>query len=133
MASAPPPRPKAGPAAALRWLAARTLGVVRSIPVLHRPVHALAERVARHPAGARLIRSVLEPHALDPAAYARWIARCDTLTPADLAAGMQSDAGPRPRDLHLCRLAWLPSWSMGRRPGLPSPLPGPRRRGGPPD
>ena len=93
MASAPPPRPIARPAAALRWLAARTLGVVRSIPVLHRPVHALAERMARHPAGARLIRSVLEPHALDPAAYARWIARCDTLTPADLAAAR--DLGTR--------------------------------------
>jgi len=86
MSSASPPRPIAGTAAALRRLAARALGVVRSIPVLHRPVHALAERLARHPAGARLIRSVLEPHALDPAAYARWIARCDTLTPADLAA-----------------------------------------------
>jgi GT2 family glycosyltransferase len=49
-------------------------------------VHALAERIARHPAGARLIRSILEPYALDPAAYARWIARCDTLTEADLAA-----------------------------------------------
>ena len=86
MAAAPPPHRARGPAEALRRLAARGLGWVRSVPALHRPVHALAERIARHPAGARLIRSVLEPHALDPAAYARWIARCDALTEADLAA-----------------------------------------------
>ena len=86
MAAAPPPHRPSGPAEVLRRLASRALGVVRAIPVLHRPVHAIAERLARHPAGARLIRSVLEPHALDPAAYARWIARCDTLNEADLAA-----------------------------------------------
>ena len=72
---------------------------MRSVPALHRPIHALAERLARHPAGARLIRSVLEPHALDPTAYARWIARCDTLTEADLAAardlaGRLAETGP---------------------------------------
>ncbi|MFM8820821.1 MAG: hypothetical protein ACKOD3_09840 [Phenylobacterium sp.] len=44
----------------LRRLASGALGLVRSVPVLHRPVHALAERIARHPAGARLIRSLLE-------------------------------------------------------------------------
>ncbi|MFM8939514.1 MAG: glycosyltransferase family 2 protein, partial [Phenylobacterium sp.] len=86
MVAAPPPYRSRGPAAALRWLASGALGLVRSVPALHRPVHALAERIARHPAGARLIRSVLEPHALDPAAYARWIARCDALTEAALSA-----------------------------------------------
>ena len=86
MAADPPPNRAPGPAAALRRLASGALGLVRSVPALHRPVHALAERIARHPAGARLIRSVLEPHALDPAAYARWIERCDALTGADLAA-----------------------------------------------
>lgn len=99
MAAAPSPQRPSGPAGALRRLAGRTLGWVRSVPALHRPVHALAERLARHPAGARLIRSVLEPHALDPAAYARWIARCDTLTEADLAAARDlaarlADVGP---------------------------------------
>ena len=84
-ADPPPPRPR-GPTEVLRRLAAGALGWVRSIPALHRPVHAIAERLARHPAGARLIRSVLEPHALDPAAYVRWITRCDTLSEADLAA-----------------------------------------------
>ena len=86
MASAPPPHRPRGPTEVLRRLASRALGAVRAVPALHRPVHALAERIARHPAGARLIRSILEPYALDPAAYARWIARCDTLTEADLAA-----------------------------------------------
>ena len=99
MAAAPPPHRARGPAEALRRLAARGLGWVRSVPALHRPVHALAERIARHPAGARLIRSVLEPHALDPAAYARWIARCDAPTEADLAAardlaGRLAETGP---------------------------------------
>ncbi|MFN7264134.1 MAG: glycosyltransferase family 2 protein [Phenylobacterium sp.] len=99
MAAAPPSHRARGPAEALRRLAARGLGWVRSVPALHRPVHALAERLARHPAGARLIRSVLEPHALDPAAYARWIARCDALTEADLAAarnpaGRLAETGP---------------------------------------
>ncbi|MFM8941533.1 MAG: glycosyltransferase family 2 protein, partial [Phenylobacterium sp.] len=86
MAARTTPQRPPGPAEALRRLAAGVLGVVRAVPALHRPVHAIAERLARHPAGARLIRSVLEPHALDPADYARWIARCDTLTAADLAA-----------------------------------------------
>jgi len=86
MAADPPPHRPSGPAQALRRLAARALGGVRAVPALHRPVHAIAERIARHPAGARLIRSVLEPHALDPAAYARWIARCDTLSEVDLSA-----------------------------------------------
>jgi GT2 family glycosyltransferase len=86
MAARTTPQRPPGPAEALRRLAAGVLGVVRSIPALHRPVHAIAERLARHPAGARLTRSVLEPHALDPAAYARWITRCDTLSEADLAA-----------------------------------------------
>ncbi|MCA6289031.1 MAG: hypothetical protein IM608_07280, partial [Phenylobacterium sp.] len=99
MVVAPPPHRSFSPAEALRRLAARGLGWVRSVPALHRPVHALAERLARHPAGARLIRSVLEPHALDPAAYARWIARCDALTEADLAAardlaGRLAETGP---------------------------------------
>ncbi|MCA6223925.1 MAG: hypothetical protein IM630_03960, partial [Phenylobacterium sp.] len=68
MAADPPPHRPSGPAQALRRLAVGVLGVVRAVPALHRPVHAIAERLARHPAGARLIRSVLEPHALDPAA-----------------------------------------------------------------
>lgn len=86
MAADPPPHRPSGSAEVLRRLASRALGLVRAVPALHRPVHAIAGRLARHPAGARLIRSVLEPHALDPAAYARWIARCDALSAADLSA-----------------------------------------------
>lgn len=86
MVTVPPPYRPSGHAEALRRLAARVLGLVRSVPALHRPVHSLAQQLARHPAGARLIRSVLEPYALNPGAYARWVARCDRLSEADLAA-----------------------------------------------
>lgn len=68
--------------AGLRRMAAHALGLVRRSPWLHAPVHALAVRLARHPAGAAMIRSVLEPQYLSRADYARWVERHDTLSEA---------------------------------------------------
>ncbi len=71
---------------ALRQTAVGLLGLVRKVPWIHGPIHALAVRAAQSPVGAELIKSVLEPQYLSPADYRRWIARHDTLSPEDRAA-----------------------------------------------
>ncbi|HEY0649274.1 glycosyltransferase family 2 protein [Phenylobacterium sp.] len=73
-------------ASLLRTLSVHALKAVRRVPLAHRLVHAVAERMAETRWGARYIRSVLEPAALSYGEYLAWVARYDTLSDADRAA-----------------------------------------------
>jgi GT2 family glycosyltransferase len=71
--------------------ASRALDYVRRAPFVHRAVHALALLIERAPLGARFIRRVLEPPPEpgplgEPATYAEWVERYDTLSDADRKA-----------------------------------------------
>ena len=59
---------------------------VRKVGWLHAPIHAMAERLAATPAGARMIRAVLEPQYLSQADYGRWVKAHDTLSDDDRIA-----------------------------------------------
>ncbi len=52
----------------------KALALVRKLPLIHAPVHAIAERLARTSWGARLIRSVTEADLPGAVGYDRWIA-----------------------------------------------------------
>lgn len=69
--------------ALVRTLSIHALNAVRRVPLIHRVVHAAAERMAKTRWGARYIRSVLEPEALSYGDYLDWVATYDTLSPTD--------------------------------------------------
>jgi glycosyltransferase involved in cell wall biosynthesis len=73
-------------ASLVRAISVEALKVVRRHPLVHGPVHAVAEWLATTPAGARYIRSVVEPEALSHTEYRAWVARHDTLGEEDRAA-----------------------------------------------
>lgn len=73
-------------ASIVRTLSIHALNAVRRVPLAHRMVHAVAERMAGTRWGARYIRSVLEPGALSYGEYLAWVANYDTLSDADRAA-----------------------------------------------
>lgn len=68
-----------------RNLAAYALRLVRQNAVLHRIVHAAAERMVETRWGARFVRGVLETPIVAPTGYAAWAQMYDTLTAADRA------------------------------------------------
>ena len=68
----------------LRSISLQALKVVRRYPLVHRPVHAMAEALAKTRLGARYIRSVLEPDAIiGHVDYRTWVERHDTLSAED--------------------------------------------------
>lgn len=71
---------------AARNLAHAVWRVLRRHPPARRGVHRLAKRLTRHPLGARVLKSLLQPRYLTPTEYRRWIAECEALGEPDRAA-----------------------------------------------
>lgn len=87
---------------AFRALSVAALKVIRRLPLVHGPVHAAAKLLEKTPAGARYIRSVVDPTSLSVTDYGAWIDRYDRLRPADRAAIRA----------HLGRMAYTPLISV---------------------
>jgi GT2 family glycosyltransferase len=71
--------------AALRPVLVALLGLIRSRPWIHRPLHALAVKASRFKVASQFIQAVLEEHYLTVHEYQTWIADHDTLSATDRA------------------------------------------------
>ncbi|MDZ4369948.1 MAG: glycosyltransferase family 2 protein [Phenylobacterium sp.] len=69
-----------------RAVSYQALRVVRRFPLVHAPVHAVAERLAGTKWGARYIRAVLGKGALGQHEYLDWVEKHDTLSASDRTA-----------------------------------------------
>lgn len=85
-----------------RPAAALALAQIRRRPWLHRPLHALAVRLARRRLGSILIKEVLEEQYLTAYDYDRWVETHDTLGEADRQAIA----------VHIARMAVRPTISV---------------------
>ena len=77
----------------IRDLAVTALNKVRRLPWLHTVVHAIAVQLARLPAGARMIQSVLEPQYPSDLDFAQWVQAHDTPSDDDRLAIKSHIAG----------------------------------------
>jgi len=59
---------------------------IKRVPLLRAPLNAAAKALEKAPGGARFIRGVLEPAAVDVSDYGAWIRAYDTLSREDRAA-----------------------------------------------